>query len=166
LHFTEGHFLTFAFLYFTNTYYIVFEQAFETRYPQYDVIREAAGSRACARKITDLGKQADVMASADFRVIDNLLMPKYARFNIHFATNEMVIAYTEASRFSHEINRNNWPEILMRPKIGMDTKELGEGDFYTFENMYLKDSTFILLAMIPKSFRIKSTIIVCSAISF
>jgi len=30
-------------------------------------------------------------------------------------------------------------EILMRPKIGMDTASLGEGDFYTFENMYLKD---------------------------
>jgi len=29
--------------------------------------------------------------------------------------------------------------ILMRPKIGMDTKELGEGDFYTFENLYLND---------------------------
>ena len=31
-------------------------------------------------------------------------------------------------------------EVLMRPKIGMDTKSLGEGDFYTFENMYLKDA--------------------------
>ncbi len=31
-------------------------------------------------------------------------------------------------------------EILMRPKIGMDTTELGEGDFYTFENMYLDDA--------------------------
>jgi precorrin-2/cobalt-factor-2 C20-methyltransferase len=30
-------------------------------------------------------------------------------------------------------------EILMRPKIGMDTEVLGEGDFYTYENMYLKD---------------------------
>ena len=30
-------------------------------------------------------------------------------------------------------------KILMRPKIGMDTQELGEGDFYTFENMYLRD---------------------------
>ena len=28
-------------------------------------------------------------------------------------------------------------EILMRPKVGMDTASLGEGDFYTFENMYL-----------------------------
>jgi precorrin-2/cobalt-factor-2 C20-methyltransferase len=31
-------------------------------------------------------------------------------------------------------------EILMRPKIGMDTEVLGEGDFYTFENMYLEDA--------------------------
>ena len=31
-------------------------------------------------------------------------------------------------------------EILMRPKIGMDTKVLGEGDFYTYENMYLSDA--------------------------
>ncbi len=31
-------------------------------------------------------------------------------------------------------------EILMRPKKEMDTKNLGEGDFYTFENMYLKDA--------------------------
>lgn len=30
-------------------------------------------------------------------------------------------------------------EILMRPRIGMDTSVLGEGDFYTYENMYLKD---------------------------
>ncbi|SFV74775.1 Cobalt-precorrin-2 C20-methyltransferase [hydrothermal vent metagenome] len=34
-------------------------------------------------------------------------------------------------------------QILMRPKIGMDTKDLGEGDFYTFENMYLKDEKII-----------------------
>ena len=31
-------------------------------------------------------------------------------------------------------------QVLMRPKIGMDTTSLGEGDFYTFENMYLEDA--------------------------
>ncbi|MEN4045742.1 MULTISPECIES: precorrin-2 C(20)-methyltransferase [Sulfurimonas] len=31
-------------------------------------------------------------------------------------------------------------EILMRPKIGMNTEVLGEGNFYTFENMYLEDA--------------------------
>ena len=28
-------------------------------------------------------------------------------------------------------------QILMRPKVGMDTASLGEGSFYSFENMYL-----------------------------
>jgi len=37
----------------------------------------------------------------------------------------------------YEVKRT---EILMRPKIGMDTDSLGEGNFYTFENMYLKDA--------------------------
>lgn len=40
-------------------------------------------------------------------------------------------------------------EILMRPKIGMDTENFGEGDFYTFENLYLKDET-IHEGRIPK----------------
>ncbi len=30
-------------------------------------------------------------------------------------------------------------KILMRPKLGMDTQSLGDGDFYTYENMYLKN---------------------------
>jgi precorrin-2/cobalt-factor-2 C20-methyltransferase len=29
--------------------------------------------------------------------------------------------------------------ILMRPKIGQDTDVLGEGDFYTFENLFLEN---------------------------
>ena len=36
-------------------------------------------------------------------------------------------------------------EVLMRPKLGMDTDSLGEGDFYTFENMYLDDAKVIPL---------------------
>jgi len=30
-------------------------------------------------------------------------------------------------------------KILMRPAIGMETDILGEGDFYTFENLFLED---------------------------
>ena len=93
------------------------EKAFEAKYPQFNVVREAAGSRACARKITDIGKPADVMASADYKVIDNLLIPKYAKFNAHFATNEMVIAYTDKSKYADEINSKNWPDIMLRKGV-------------------------------------------------
>ena len=93
------------------------EKAFEAKYPQYDVVREAAGSRASARKITDIGKPADVMASAAYKVIDNLLIPKYAKFDAHFATNEMAIVYTNKSKYADEINSKNWPDIILRTGV-------------------------------------------------
>lgn len=93
------------------------EKVFEEKYPQYDVLREAAGSRACARKITDVGKPADVMASADYKVIDNLMIPNHAKFNAQFATNEMAIAYTKDSKFADEITADNWTEVFLRDGV-------------------------------------------------
>ncbi len=102
------------------------KKAFEAKYPKYDVVMEAAGSRACARKITDIHKPADVMASAAYKVIDNLLIPNYARFNAHFVTNEMAIAYTDKSKFADKINAKNWPEIFLKKgvKIGHSNPNL------------------------------------------
>jgi molybdate/tungstate transport system substrate-binding protein len=93
------------------------EKAFELKYPQYDVKREVSGSRKVARKISDIKRAADVVASADYKVIDNLLIPNNAKFNAQFATNEMAIAYTEKSKFSGEINKKNWTEIFLRKSI-------------------------------------------------
>ncbi len=93
------------------------EKKFESKYPQYDIVREAAGSLACVRKITDLHKKADVIASADYKIIDNILIPKYATFNALFATNEMVIAFTPHSKYSKVINSNNWTDILLKPEV-------------------------------------------------
>lgn len=93
------------------------EKAFEKKYPKYDVQREASGSRAAARKISEIGRAADVMASADYKVIDNLLIPKDAKFNAQFATNEMAIAYTPHSKYANEINSKNWPEIFLRKGV-------------------------------------------------
>ena len=81
--------------------------------PHITVRAEAAGSRDCARKISDLGRQCDVMASADYTVIENLLMPDHADFNIRFATNEMAIAYTEKSKHADKITSKNWTDILL-----------------------------------------------------
>lgn len=93
------------------------EKVFEAKYPQYDIKREASGSRAAARKITDIGKAADVMASADYKVIDNLMIPDHAKFNAQFATNEMAIAYTEKAKYADEINSDNWTEIFLRDGV-------------------------------------------------
>jgi molybdate/tungstate transport system substrate-binding protein len=93
------------------------EKEFEAKYPQVDVLREAAGSRKCARKITDLKKPSDIMASADYTVIDQLLIPNYADWNIRFATNRLVLCYTDRSRYADEVNAQNWYEILGRKGV-------------------------------------------------
>ncbi len=90
---------------------------FMKRHPRVKILAEAAGSRNCARKISDLGRDCDVMASADYTVIEKLLIPEYADWNINFATNEMAIMYRPQSKFAKEINSNNWHEILLRKGV-------------------------------------------------
>jgi len=86
---------------------------FEQRHPGVTIKAEAAGSRDCARKISDLGRSCDVFGSADYKVVENLLMPEHADFNIRFATNEMAIVYTPKSNRADEINLTNWYNILL-----------------------------------------------------
>ena len=91
--------------------------AFEKENPGVEVLLEAAGSRSCARKITDQGRSAEVMASADESVIRTLLMPDHADWALNFVTNEMVIMYTEHSNYKDEINAENWMDILLREDV-------------------------------------------------
>ena len=91
--------------------------AFKKEYPDVNILLEAAGSVECARKITEIKKPCDVMASADYAVIDKLLIPAYADWNIKFASNEMAVVYTEKSRRNKEINAKNWYKILLDKNI-------------------------------------------------
>jgi molybdate/tungstate transport system substrate-binding protein len=93
------------------------EKHFEEKYPKVDLLREASGSQKAARKISDLGKPCDIMASADYKVIDKLLIPGFADWNIRFATNQLVLCYTEKSRYADQINAGNWYEILERKGV-------------------------------------------------
>jgi len=78
---------------------------------------EAAGSVESARKITELNRQCDIMASADYKIIDNLLIPMHADWNILFSSNEMALVYTKKSRYADIIDQNNWFEVLLRPDV-------------------------------------------------
>jgi molybdate/tungstate transport system substrate-binding protein len=88
------------------------EKRFETANPGIDVQREAGGSTKMARMISELNKPADILASADYKVIDKTLIPERADWNIRFATNQLVLCYTDQSRYAGEVNDKNWHEIL------------------------------------------------------
>ncbi len=93
------------------------EKHFEAMHPQIDVLREAGGSTKMARMISELGKPADIMASADYAVIDKTLVPKHADWNIRFATNQLVLCYTDKSQYAGQISADNWYDILARPGV-------------------------------------------------
>ncbi len=93
------------------------EKNFEKMYPKVDVLRESGGSTKMARLISEVGKPADIMASADYVVINKNLIPKFASWNIRFASNQMVLCYTDKSKFASEINSDNWYEILLKKGV-------------------------------------------------
>ena len=93
------------------------ENQFEKAHPGVDVQREAAGSVLTVRKIIELGKVADVVGVADCSLIPSMMIPEYADWYIEFAKNEIVLAYTDKSRYADEINSDNWYEILRRPDV-------------------------------------------------
>lgn len=91
--------------------------AFQEQHPAVTFETEAAGSRTTARKVSELGRQADLVMSADYTVIDNLLIPDFADWNVRFARNTMVIAYTDEAKFADEINSDNWYKVLIRDGV-------------------------------------------------
>ncbi|CAB49074.1 tungstate ABC transporter substrate-binding protein WtpA [Pyrococcus abyssi] len=80
---------------------------------------EASGSVKAVRKVTDLGKKADIVAVADYTLIPQLMVPNYTDFYVLFATNEIVIAFTEKSKYADEMLKNpdKWYEILAREDV-------------------------------------------------
>ncbi len=78
---------------------------------------EASGSVDAIRKIIDLGRRADIIAVADYQLLKKMMYPKYISFYIGFARNEVVLAYTNKSKYANEINSSNWYEILMKKGV-------------------------------------------------
>ncbi len=98
-------------------------EAFTAQHPDVTVQTEGGGSRTTIRKVTELGKPADVVAVADYLAIEELMFPDHADWYLIFASNEMVIAYTEDAKYQDEITADNWYQILLR-----DGVEYGHSD--------------------------------------
>jgi molybdate/tungstate transport system substrate-binding protein len=92
-------------------------QEYEKMNPDIKILLESAGSLVCARKVTELKKPCDILASSDYFVINELLIPAYASWGIRFATNEIVIAYTWKSKYSSEIDSSNWIDMLQKQEV-------------------------------------------------
>lgn len=93
------------------------EESFEAAHPDIDVQCESAGSAKTIKKVTELHKEADIVASADHSLIPGMMYPQYADWHIRFARNQIVLAYTDKSKYADEIDADNWYEILRRDDV-------------------------------------------------
>lgn len=91
---------------------------FEKEHPNVDVQLEAYGSADAIRQVTDLNRSGDIVAVADYGLIDQRMIPtNYSSWNLEFARNEMVIVYSNKSKYSDEINSQNWYKILNKSDV-------------------------------------------------
>jgi molybdate/tungstate transport system substrate-binding protein len=90
---------------------------FKETHPNVTVNIQYGGSGDLISQITQLNKSVDIMASADYGLIDKSLMPDFATWNLKYAKNEMVIAYTDQSTNASQINADNWYQILSQDDV-------------------------------------------------
>jgi molybdate/tungstate transport system substrate-binding protein len=111
------------------------ESAFESSYPNVNVELEGHGSIQVIRQVLPpVDMDADVLMVADYSLIPimmyNATMPgtneSYANYYVRFASDSIVLAYTNQSKYAGEINSTNWYSILMRPdvKFGFPNPEI------------------------------------------
>jgi molybdate/tungstate transport system substrate-binding protein len=89
------------------------ERRFEAREPGLDVRLEPSGSQVAARKVAELHRPADLVLSADWRVLDQLLRPRHASWVLGFAANEVVLAHGEHSPGAERLGPRSWPDVLL-----------------------------------------------------
>lgn len=93
------------------------EKIFEEDNPGISITRESSGSHVAIRKITDLGRRADIIASADESLLREIMHPDHIEWAMLFAADRIVIAYGDQSRYRDEITAENWFDILLRDDV-------------------------------------------------
>ncbi len=117
------------------------EKEFEAQHPGVDVLRESSGSQTAVRKVTELNREGDIIASADYTILRDLMIPDHAKWQILFARNRLVIAYTDKSRYGDQINGDNWYRILLKPHVmfGRVNPNTGPVGYRTLQMWQLAD---------------------------
>ncbi len=133
------------------------EAGFEASHPGVDVMVEPHGSIQAIRQVTDLHRAIDVVAVADESLIPDLMYRpmeggggNYTDGYERFATNRMVIAYTNASRYADEIDGDTWYKVLSRPgvRVGISNPMLDAAGYRALmvlmlaEGFYHNDTIF------------------------
>ena len=94
------------------------EEKVEARHTDLDLRLEPSGSQVAARKLSELNRTADLVFVADWRVIEELLVPDHAEWQIQFAANELVLAHAEPPYLRHGKPKELRYALVFRRRAG------------------------------------------------
>ncbi len=80
-------------------------------------------SREIAYIMLEAKDKVDMVFVADSQVFKDLLMPKEVSWYASFGENELVLAFSQKSKYYDKININNWHEILVKPEVNLARPE-------------------------------------------
>jgi molybdate/tungstate transport system substrate-binding protein len=125
------------------------DQLFEQKYPGVAVQPQFGGSVKMARQITDLHRDADILAVADYNVIPKYMFggngrTRYADWYVGFVRNAITFVYTDKSKFANKITSQNWYTILARKgvEIGRSNPNTDPSGYQTVQMLNLAEKYY------------------------
>ncbi|MBN1319645.1 MAG: tungstate ABC transporter substrate-binding protein WtpA, partial [Thermoleophilia bacterium] len=128
------------------------EAEFEAAHPEIDVNMEGHGSIQVIRLVSDLQEQADVVVTADERLIPMLLYTvsdpdsgsPYAAWTVTFASNKMALAYTPDSLYADEVAAGDWVDVINRQgvRLGISDPRLDSNGYRVLMTMKLAEEAY------------------------
>jgi molybdate/tungstate transport system substrate-binding protein len=94
--------------------------AFKKANPGVTIHSQFAGSADMIRDITQLGEPADVLGSAAYALIPQLMSnpsKPHASWYVGFVSNQITFAYTSHSKGASQLTASNWYKVLAEPGV-------------------------------------------------
>jgi molybdate/tungstate transport system substrate-binding protein len=122
---------------------------FQEKYPNVTVQPQFGGSVKMAKQITDLHRDADLLAVADYSVIPKYMFgddgkQAYAKWFVGICRNAITFVYTDKSKDASEINSNNWYKVLARKgvEIGRSNPDTDPSGYQTVQMLDLANKFY------------------------
>lgn len=87
---------------------------------------ELSSSRAACIKLTEQGRAADLVLSADSELLRELLVPKYATELTRFASNRLVLAARPSSPTGKRLAAEPWQHVAATPGLRVGIADPGQ----------------------------------------
>ncbi|HLZ06098.1 MAG TPA: extracellular solute-binding protein [Bradyrhizobium sp.] len=125
------------------------DERFHEQYPNVTVQPQFGGSVKMAKQITDLHRDADLLAVADYSVIPKYMFggngkQAYAKWYVGICRNAITFVYTDKSKGAGEINSKNWYKVLARKgvEIGRSNPDTDPSGYQTVQMLNLANKYY------------------------